>query len=90
MLLPCLTAYLCDLAHFVYVSLLLLELSEGRLDARDGYIVVGSVTQGREPTGVVEPGNVDGRGRRCDYHRGWRGAGRARCRCGYACVWGRG
>lgn len=85
-----LTAYLCNLAHFIYVSLLLLKLSEGRLDGSDGCIMVGSLTQGREPTGVVEPGNVDGRGRRRDYHRSRRRAGWAWCGCGCGCVWGRG
>lgn len=73
------TADLRNLAHFIYVRLLLLKLSEGRLDGSNGRVVVGDRAHGREPTGVVEPGNVDGRRRRGDYHRSRRRAGRARC-----------
>lgn len=72
------TADLCNLAHFINVSLLLLKLSEGSLDGCNGYVVVGDLAHGREPTGVVEPGNVDGRRRRGDYNRSWRRAGRVR------------
>lgn len=68
-------ADLRNLAHFVYVSLFLLKLREGRLDGSNGYVVVGDWAHGREPTGVVEPGNVDSRRRRGDYDRSWRRAG---------------
>lgn len=72
----CLTiADLCNLAHFINVSLLLFKLREGRLNGSDGRIVVGDWAHGREPTGVVEPGNVDGRRRRGDYDGSWRRAG---------------
>lgn len=83
-------ADLRNLAHFIYISLLLLKLGEGRLDGGDGCVVVGDRAHGREPTGVVEPGNVDGRGRRGDYHRSWRGAGRARRGGGWGCGQGGG
>lgn len=87
---------LCNFAHFVYVSLLLFELREGRLDGSDGCVVVGRRARGREPTGVVEPGNVDGRGRWGDYHRSWRraggawrggGCGQGRGRGWWRCAW---
>lgn len=82
------TADLCNFAHFIYVGLLLLELCEGRLDGRDGSVVVGRRARGREPTGIVEPGNVDGGGRWGEYHRGGRRAGGAWC--GGGCGQGRG
>lgn len=69
------TADLGNLAHFIYISLLFLKLLEGCLDGSNGHIMVGDLVHGREPTGVVEPGNVDGRRRRGDYDRSWSGAG---------------
>lgn len=69
------SADLGNLAHFIYISLLFLKLLEGCLDGSNGCIVVGDLAHGREPTRVVEPGNVDGRRRRGDYDRSWSGAG---------------
>lgn len=71
-------ADLCYFAHLVNVRLLLLELGEGRLYGSDGRVVVGQRAHGRQPTGVVEPGNVDGRRRRGDDDRSRRRAWRAR------------
>lgn len=63
------TSHLGNLAHFINVGLLLFEFSECGLYGSDDCIMVCSQARGREPTGVVEPGNVNGGGRGGDYQR---------------------